>query len=158
MATTAKMGRPTDYMPEVAEDICNLLMLGESLRSICKRPGMPAIRTVMYWLQRNDDFMQQYARAREIQAELLAEEIIEIADDSSGDVIVDDDGKEQTNHERVARSRLRVDARKWYASKLAPKRYGDRIQHEQKITITDLTDEELDKRIKELNNGQGAEN
>ncbi len=119
---------------------------------------MPAIRTVMYWLQRHEDFMQQYARAREIQAELLAEEIIEIADDSSGDVIVDDDGKEQTNHERVARSRLRVDARKWYASKLAPKRYGDRIQHDQKITITDLTDDEIDKRIKELSNGQGAEN
>lgn len=158
MATTAKMGRPTDYIPEVAEDICNLLMLGESLRSICKRPGMPAIRTVMYWLQRHEDFMQQYACAREIQAELLAEEIIEIADDSSGDVIVDDDGKEQTNHERVARSRLRVDARKWYASKLAPKRYGDRIQHDQKITITDLTDDEIDKRIKELSNGQGAEN
>lgn len=71
MATETKFGRPTDYMPEVAEDICNLLMLGESLRSICKRPGMPAIRTVMYWLQRHEDFMQQYARAREIQAELL---------------------------------------------------------------------------------------
>ncbi|HDL7100129.1 TPA: hypothetical protein PXM79_002920 [Yersinia enterocolitica] len=98
--------------------------------------------------------MQQYARARAIQAELLAEEIITIADDSSGDVIVDDDGKEQTNHERVARSRLRVDARKWYASKLAPKRYGDRVQHEQKITITDLTDEELDRRLQELQDAQ----
>ncbi|HHJ4382382.1 TPA: DNA packaging protein [Citrobacter freundii] len=155
MATEEKkMGRPTDYLPEVGEDICNLLMLDESLRSICKRPGMPAIRTVMYWLQRHDDFMQQYARAREVQAELLAEEIIEIADDSAGDVIVDEDGREQTNHERVARSRLRVDARKWYASKLAPKRYGDRVQHDQKITITDLTDEELDKRLMELTNAQ----
>lgn len=65
MATEQKkMGRPTDYLPEVGEDICNLLMLGESLRSICKRPGLPAIRTVMYWLQRHEDFMQQYARAR----------------------------------------------------------------------------------------------
>ncbi|GAA0494796.1 hypothetical protein [Tatumella punctata] len=154
MATEKKIGRPTDYLPEVAEDICNLLMLGESLRSICKRPGMPAIRTVMNWLQRHEDFMQQYARAREIQAELLAEEIIEIADDSSGDVIVDEDGREQTNHERVARSRLRVDARKWYASKLAPKRYGDKIQHEQSITITDLTDAELDARLQELTNAQ----
>ncbi|MDN5449596.1 MAG: DNA packaging protein [Enterobacterales bacterium] len=154
MATDQKKGRPTDYTQEVAEDICNLLMLGESLRSICKRSDMPAIRTVMYWLQRHEDFMQQYARAREIQAELLAEEVIEIADDSSGDVIVDDEGNEQTNHERVARSRLRVDARKWYASKLSPKRYGDRIQHDQKITITDLTDEELDKRLMELTNAQ----
>lgn len=152
--TRSRSGRPTDYMPEVAEDICNLLMLGESLRSICKRPGMPSIRSVMYWLQRHEDFMQQYARAREIQAELLAEEIIEIADDSAGDIIVDDDGKEQTNHERVARSRLRVDARKWYVSKLAPKRYGERVQHDQKITITDLTDEELDRRLQELTDAQ----
>ncbi|MEQ4988038.1 DNA packaging protein [Proteus sp. fly-1089] len=158
MTKKNKGGRPSSYMPEVAEDICKLLMEGESLRQICKRPSLPAISTVMEWLQKHEEFREQYARAREIQAELLAEEIIEIADDSSGDVIVDDDGKEQTNHERVARSRLRVDARKWYASKLAPKRYGDRIQHEQKITITDLTDDELDKRIKELNNGQGAEN
>lgn len=161
MATEGKkMGRPTDYLPEVGEDICNLLMLGESLRSICKRQGMPAIRTVMYWLQRHEDFMQQYARAREVQAELLAEEIIAIADDSNGDVIVDENGNEQTNHERVARSRLRVDARKWYASKLAPKRYGDKITHEQNITITDLTDEELDRRLQELTNVQsqsGAE-
>lgn len=160
MSSETKMGRPTDYLPEVAEDICNLLMLGESLRSICKRPGMPSIRAVMYWLQRHEDFTQQYARAREVQAELLAEEIIEIADDSKGDVIVDEDGNEQTNHERVARSRLRVDARKWYASKLAPKRYGDKVTHEQNITITDLTDEELDRRLQELTNAQsqpGAE-
>jgi hypothetical protein len=91
---------------------------------------------------------------------LLAEEIITIADDSSGDVIVDDDGNEQTNHERVARSRLRVDARKWYASKLAPKRYGDKVTHEQNITITDLTDEELDRKLLELTNAKsqpGAE-
>lgn len=160
MATESKIGRPTDYLPEVAEDICNLLMLGESLRSVCKRPGMPAIRTLMNWLQRHEDFMQQYARAREIQAELLAEQIIEIADDSSGDVIVDEDGREQTNHERVARSRLRVDARKWYASKLAPKKYGDRIHHEQTIQITDLSDEELDRKLQELTHAQsqpGAE-
>nr|WP_241430770.1 hypothetical protein [Tatumella saanichensis] len=112
------------------------------------------------WIQSFDDFRNQYARAREVQADVLAEEIIEIADDSSGDVIVDEDGREQTNHERVARSRLRVDARKWYASKLAPKKYGDRIQHEQTIQITDLSDAELDRKLQELTNAQsqpGAE-
>lgn len=124
---STRRGRPSDYLPEVAEDICNLLMDGESLRSICKRPGMPSIRAVMYWLQKHEDFVQQYVRAREVQADLLAEEILEIADDSAGDVVIDDEGREQTNHERVARSRLRVDARKWYASKLAPKKYGDKI-------------------------------
>ncbi|EKL07383.1 hypothetical protein VCHC17A1_3983 [Vibrio cholerae HC-17A1] len=100
----------------------------------------------MEWLQRHEEFREQYAHAREVQAELLAEDIINLSD-----AVIEDGAA-------VAKARLQVDARKWYASKLAPKRYGDRIQHEQKITITDLTDEELDKRIKELSNGQGAEN
>lgn len=100
----------------------------------------------MEWLQRHEEFREQYAHAREVQAELLAEDIINLSD-----AVIEDGAA-------VAKARLQVDARKWYASKLAPKRYGDRIQHEQKITITDLTDDELDKRIKELNNGQGAEN
>lgn len=146
MTKKNKGGRPSSYMPEVAEDICRLLMEGESLRQICKRPSLPAISTVMEWLQRHEEFREQYAHAREVQAELLAEDIINLSD-----AVIEDGAA-------VAKARLQVDARKWYASKLAPKRYGDRIQHEQKITITDLTDEELDKRIKELNNGQGAEN
>ena len=160
MAPNKKMGRPSEYLPEVGEDICNLLMSGESLRSICERPGMPNRTTVFRWIQSFDGFRNQYAHAREVQADVLAEEIIEIADDSSGDVIVDEDGREQTNHERVARSRLRVDARKWYASKLAPKKYGDRIHHEQTIQITDLSDEELDRKLQELTHAQsqpGAE-
>lgn len=146
MTKKNKGGRPSSYMPEVAEDICKLLMEGKSLRQICKRPSLPAISTVMEWLQRHEEFREQYAHAREVQAELLAEDIINLSD-----AVIEDGAA-------VAKARLQVDARKWYASKLAPKRYGDRIQHEQKITITDLTDEELDKRIKELNNGQGAEN
>lgn len=144
MTKKNKGGRPSDYMPEVAEDICKLLMEGESLRSICKRPGMPAISTVMVWLQRYEEFMEQYARAREIQAEILAEDIISLADSAIADGAA------------VAKARLQVDARKWYASKMAPKRYGDRIQHDQKITITDFTDDEIDKRIRELSNGKGA--
>ncbi|MBI6392117.1 ubiquitin carboxyl-hydrolase [Proteus mirabilis] len=146
MTKKNKGGRPSSYMPEVAEDICKLLMEGESLRKICKSPSLPAISTVMEWLQRHEEFREQYAHAREVQAELLAEDIINLSD-----AVIEDGAA-------VAKARLQVDARKWYASKLAPKRYGDRIQHEQKITITDLTDEELDKRIKELSNGQGAEN
>lgn len=142
MTKKNKGGRPSDYLPEVAEDICSLLMQGESLRKICARPGMPAISTVMVWLQRYEEFMEQYARAREVQAEILAEDIINLAD-----AAVEEGAA-------VAKARLQVDARKWYASKMAPKRYGDRIQHDQKITITDLTDEELDKRLMELTNAQ----
>ncbi|AYH33237.1 ubiquitin carboxyl-hydrolase [Pectobacterium parmentieri] len=149
MATEKKkIGRPSDYMPEVAEDICKLLMQGESLRAICKRQGMPHIATVMAWLHRHEEFNEQYARAREIQAEILAEDVMNIADSAIEDGAA------------VAKAKLQVDARKWYTAKVAPRRYGDRIQHEQKITITDLTDDELDRRLQELTNaqsGSGAE-
>lgn len=142
MATEKKTGRPSDYLPEVASDICALLMTGESLRSICKRQGMPAMSTVTLWLTKHEEFSAQYARAREVQAEVLAEDILMLADSAIEDGAA------------VAKARLQVDARKWYASKVAPKRYGDRVQHDQKITITDLTDEELDRRLQELTNAQ----
>ena len=108
MTKKNKGGRPSSYMPEVAEDICKLLMEGESLRKICKRPSLPAISTVMEWLQRHEEFREQYAHAREVQAELLAEDIINLSD-----AVIEDGAA-------VAKARLQVDARKWYASKLAP--------------------------------------
>jgi hypothetical protein len=83
----------------------------------------------------NKTFRDQYTRAREEQAETLLDEIVEIADDSRHDTIpkVGRDGEEygeQPNSEWIARSRLRVDARKWVVSKLAPKKYGEKIQAE----------------------------
>lgn len=124
------MARPSDYSPEIAETICTRLSLGESLRQVCADDGMPDKATVFRWLHRHAEFRDQYARAREALSEHWAEEIIEIADDSRGDTFVDDDGNERTNHEVVARSRLRVDSRKWLMSKLAPKKYGDKVTQE----------------------------
>lgn len=124
------MARPSTYSDELADAICERIASGESVRSICSDDGMPAQSSVYKWLIDIEPFSEKYARAREIQAEILAEEIIEIADDSSRDSIVDEDGNEKVNAEFVARSRLRVDARKWYASKVAPKKYGDRIQQD----------------------------
>ena len=72
----------------------------------------------------------QYARAREEQADKLFREIIEIADDASGDYVTTSDGKRIVDHENIQRSRLRVDARKWAAARLAPKKYGDRVEHD----------------------------
>src|SRR5258707_6607330 len=69
-------------------------------------------------------------RAREEQADKLFREIIEIADDASGDYVTTSDGQEVVNHENIQRSRLRVDARKWAAARLAPKKYGDHISHD----------------------------
>ena len=74
-------------------------------------------------------FRDQYAHARDMQADALFDEALEIADDVSGDWSTDKDGKKVLDHEHIQRSRLRVDTRKWAAGKLAPKRYGDKMQH-----------------------------
>jgi hypothetical protein len=90
---------------------------------------MPSYRTVMEWLDRYPDFARKYARARDIQIDLKAEEIVEIADDSSRDWITDADGNRLVDHDHISRDRLRVDARKWIAGKLKPKKYGDKLLH-----------------------------
>lgn len=82
----------------------------------------------MRWLEVNEGFRESYMRAREAQADYLAEEIIQIADDGQNDTYTDDEGQVRTNQDVIARSRLRVDARKWYASKLAAKKYGDKVE------------------------------
>ena len=126
-----KKGRPSLYTDKLAAKICQRLAEGESLRAICADKAMPAISTVMGWLfdGNHDGFSEQYARAREAQAEIRADEIVDIADDASGDFTADKDGKLAANNEHIQRSRLRVDARKWIAAKLLPKRYGDKLQH-----------------------------
>ncbi len=126
-----KKGRPSRYTPELAAKICARLAEGETLRSICRDVAMPSKTTLLRWLadERNVDFRDQYAHAREMQADALFDEALEIADDASGDWSTDKDGKKTLDHEHVQRSRLRVDTRKWAAGKLAPKRYGDKMQH-----------------------------
>jgi hypothetical protein len=126
-----KTGRPSAYTPSVAAAICEALADGISLRKLCAQPAMPSMTTVMRWLadEHKQEFRLHYAHAREAQADLLAAEILEIADDSSGDIIIDKDGNTRLDREFVARARLRVDARKWLASKLAPKKYGDKLEH-----------------------------
>ena len=90
---------------------------------------MPAQSTVFKWLNEQKEFSEQYARAREAQADLMADEILEIADETERDTIQTDSG-EKANTEWISRSRLRVDARKWLASKMAPKKYGDKVTAE----------------------------
>jgi hypothetical protein len=126
-ATKAKRspGRPTRYSPEAVLEICRRMELGESLRQICATPGMPGRTTVMRWLESQPEFRESYARARERLVEFWADEIIEIADDTEKDFV---DGK--VDHEHINRSRLRVDARKWLMSKLARRKYGDRVTTE----------------------------
>lgn len=82
----------------------------------------------MAWLDGSrPEFSEQYARAREAQADKLAEEALQIADDGRNDTYVDGDGNVKTDTEVIQRSKLRVDTRKWLASKMAPKKYGDKV-------------------------------
>lgn len=118
--TKRKIGRPSKYSDEMAEKICEKIANGRSLRSICAEDGMPTTSTVCKWLIENKEFSEQYARAREEQADSFADEIIDIADS-----VAPEAGE-------VAKAKLQIDARKWKASKMAPKKYGDKV--EQQIT------------------------
>lgn len=123
-------GRPTEFTQEKADLICDLLAQGYSLRKICKLEDMPHFVTVFRWIEADEQFCKQYRRAREVQADCFMDDIIDIADDSSDDELFTEDGKRYLNSEFVQRSKLRVDARKWAASKLAPRKYGDKITQE----------------------------
>ena len=128
----ADVGRPSIYSPDLAAAICAELADGRSLRSVCRDEGMPDARTVFRWLAANDEFRQQYARAKEEAADALVEDILEIADDGRNDWMEragDDAGSGWLlNGEHVQRTKVRIDARKWIAAKLKPKKYGEKVE------------------------------
>jgi hypothetical protein len=128
----SKIGRPSLYTPELAVEICHRLSECGSLREVCRSEDMPDEVTVRRWaVEDRGGFSAQYAKAREIAYASLAEELLEIADDGSNDWMERNHGEDAvwvTNGEAVARSRLRVDTRKWLLSKVLPKLYGDKLQ------------------------------
>lgn len=111
-------GRPSSYTEAKAEDICERIASGISLRAICALPDMPDEKTVYAWMDRHDNFRARYARARTRQAEHYAQQIIDIADSAPETV------------KGVEKARLQIDARKWVAAKLLPKAYGERVQQD----------------------------
>ena len=110
------------------------LAAGHSLVSICRREGFPAYTTFMRWLAEEgaegDALRDNYARAREVQAEVMAEDILAIADEQHLITETDETGAVEVKFDSVAvqRNRLRVDARRWLLSKMAPKKYGDKTE------------------------------
>lgn len=109
-----------------ADAICAKLAEGKSLRKACRDLGGPDPSTILNWCEASADFAQQYARARQLGYQLLADELVEIADDDSGDTIETENGP-KANPEFAARSRLRLDTRKWMLSKMLPKIYGEKL-------------------------------
>lgn len=114
---------------ELCDDLCEYLANGGSLRSWCEEEGNPSRNTVIRWLSEDPEFRDQYARAREAQADFWAEQIIEIADDTQNDWKETERG-EVPNETVISRSRLMVDTRKWLMARMKPKVYGDRVQNE----------------------------
>lgn len=142
----AQPGRPSIFTPELAAEICRRIASGQSLRSVCRDEAMPDRSTVKAWVVNDiDGFSGQYARARELGLEELADETLEIADDSSLDTRKGADGQDLPDHEWMSRSKLRVDTRKWLLSKLMPKVYGDRLDVNATVRrgAGEMTDAEL---------------
>lgn len=137
-------GRPSEYTPEVADAICERVALGDSMRKIATDDGMPAMSTMFKWLRQFPGFTEQYTRAKEQAAEVMAEDIITIADDGSDDYItktrMDGSEYEEVDQEHIQRSRLRVEARKWIAAKLKPKKYGDahKVEHSGTVSLEQI--------------------
>lgn len=145
------VGRPSIFTEAIADEICERIADGESLRSICTDANMPAKSTVFKWLANNAAFADQYARAREAQADSLTDDILPIADDSRNDWLKkwgeeDENAGWVQNAEAMRRAQIRIDARKWLAGKLAPKKYGEKqqIEHSGGFKVSrDMTDDEL---------------
>lgn len=135
-------GAPSKYSEQLMLEICEHIANCVPLRTIAGMEGMPSVQTMMAWLadEAKPEFLEHYARAREAQADKMAEDILAIADEECTMVRSDkhgsrdDDGEGRTevvfDATAVARNRLRVDARKWLASKMAPKKYGEKVQNE----------------------------
>lgn len=124
-------GRPTIYTSELADEFCAQIALGYSVKTVCasdeKFPGMS---TVFRWLGDIPEFREKYAYATAERTEAMAEDLLDIADDGSNDLMTIQKGRmtyEVENKEVTNRSRLRVDTRKWLMSKMKPKKYGDKL-------------------------------
>ncbi len=119
-----KIGRPTIYSKELANEICKQLSQGISLRTVCKADDMPDASVIFDWLHKYPEFTEQYTRAKEESADAMSEDILEISDDSLSDAM-NVDPKSSTAV--VQAHKLRVDTRKWLMSKMKPKKYADKL-------------------------------
>ena len=144
------MGRKhTECSKDIADEICERLIGGESLRTICDSEHMPSSTTIFKWLNITPEFAKQYADAREAQADAIFDEILDIADDGRNDWMenVDDEGAVlgyKFNGEAARRSQIRIDARKWMAGKLRPKKYSDKLEIEHSGSIDNVSKEQRD--------------
>lgn len=114
------------YSKKLADEICERMARGESVNQICKDNHMPSDATVYCWAKNYKDFGEAFKEAKDNRAHVLVDQILEIADNSINDYMENIQGITVISHENIQRSKLRVDARKWVASKMLPRVYGDK--------------------------------
>lgn len=122
-------GRPTVYTREIADEICERLASGETLRSICRTEGFPPTPTVRRWvLENRDGFSERYREARELGYEEIAEEMREISDTVAlGDIVTDKpNGVETRTQDMTQHRQLQINTRQWILARMCPKKFGDR--------------------------------
>lgn len=140
------IGRPTDYNDQVASRLLSEIAEGKSVASLCKQDWAPSRQTFYLWIHTHRTFADSYAKAKDDCAESLADEIIDIADNGSNDWMDVNDPENpgyRFNSEHYQRSRLRVDTRKWVASKLKPKKYGEKTEVEHSGSVNQSTPEQI---------------
>jgi len=137
------VGRPTRYNAEIATLICERVKTHDwGLKRLTEYyDDLPVKMTVNLWRAKHPEFSSQYAQAKLEQADLLAEECLDIADDASSDIKFNDDGNPIWDINSINRARLRIDTRKWLAAKLLPRQYG--AQAEESKSLSDSIVEKL---------------
>lgn len=142
-----KVGRPHGYTEEKALEICELVADGQSINKIAKMPGMPNRSTILKWFRDVPEFSTMYARAKEIGFEVLADEIIDLAD-----------AEVNTDKDQLRRHQLMIDTRKWLLAKLQPRKYGERVTQEivgnkeEAPVQIEVTKEEIARIVQEVEN------
>jgi hypothetical protein len=126
------VGRPTLYNDDVGQKVCKCIIEGYTLRQIGELPKMPGKSTIISWLSIHKEFQDQYARAHETRALVMADEVLEISDDSTNDWVEREnkDGQRTLvlNEDHLQRVRLRVETRKWWMGK-ANSKYAQQMRH-----------------------------
>lgn len=136
-AYKGRKGPPSTYTEEIGNEIVLRLSCGQSLSSICKTmEGAPHIATIYDWIKNHPSFGERYAHARENAAHTLFDQMLDIADDSSRDLLKDG----SANNAAIARARLQIETRARVAGKLHVKVYGERVeQFAQTVNVTNNT-------------------
>lgn len=132
-------GQLDSYSIEKGDRVCELIVDGKTLDGVAAELDCD-VSTILKWLHKYEGFNKQYYKARQLQMERIIDGILVIADDGSQDWKEEEDKRGQTrivvDHEHIARSRLKIDTRKWLAAKIYPKMYGDKIMVDSNEGVT----------------------